>query len=262
MSTASCAKRPAERIGVRCRWSSGPPFHGDLEHVAVAALERRVGNAGEVRSHVRPVDRLLACEPGAPRRGPAGAVHLSPVRAHPRPRLRRVAVDLERRRAAARHAVVRLVGVPERRQRVIDLVVANEPVTPLAPLEGGHAVVAARGDHAVVHQRARRGEAAVLEALREQQPDHVVGLVGHGPEWPVAAVVRGDPCRADRERAAREDALQRPPERGQSGGREPRSLEEHPAIDGGHPLPSPPPPKPAASIAALWRNPATAHRAV
>ena len=210
------------------------PVHGHLEDVAVALVEQPVVGAGEVGADVRAVHGLLDREPGTPRGPSTGAAHLQAVAADPRFHLRGVAVDLDRRRAGAGHRVVGLARRAERAHGVVDLVVADQPVAALAPGEGRHAVVPSRRDNAVVHQRAGRGDAPVLEALGQVEAHHVVGQVGHRSDRPIAAVVRSHPGRADGERPAREETLERPAQggerrRGQSG-----APQERPPIDNSH----------------------------
>jgi len=113
-------------------------------------------------------------------------------------------------------------------------VVADEPVAPLTPLEHAHAVVAAGRDDAVAGERAGRGEAAVLESLGKLEPHDPVGEVRDGADRPVAAVVRRHAGRADGERAAREDRLERAAERRQPGSGQPRPLKEGAPIEHRH----------------------------
>ena len=208
-----------------------PPGCGDLVDVAVLARQKGVVAAGEIRSDVGPVDRLLARDPRSPGCGAPGAVHLCTVGGHPGAVLLRRGADLDGHRSTLGHLVVRPSPVAEGGSRPVDLLVAHQPVATGPPVEGRHPVVPAGSDHAVDGEGTRRIEAPVLEPLGKVQANRVVPEVRHGPDRPVAAVVRCHTRGPGGEGRPGEHSLERTGHGGQTGGRDARPTQETSAID-------------------------------
>ena len=143
--------------------------------------QRDVRRAGEVGTHVGPVDGLLAGDPAAPRHRAAGAVHLGAVEAGEGVDDLAVAGHLDRGRAALGHGVVRLGGVAEGRAGLLTSWLRTSMTLPRRrPAERGHAVVAAGQHGAVVERHRRLGvvERPVREPRRQVQAHDAVAGVG------------------------------------------------------------------------------------
>ena len=175
-----------EAAGAGDRFARRLPTGGHLEDEAVTLGQGHIGDAGEVRSDIGSVDRLLAGHPAAPRHGPAAAVHLRAVQAREGADHLPEAGHLDGGRAALGHGVIRHAGVPEGWSRVVELVVPHQDVVAVRTTERSHPVVTPWQHRAVIEDDGRLGvvERAVAEPLRQPQPHGTVALVGNRTKRP------------------------------------------------------------------------------
>ena len=178
-----------EATGRGDRLPVGLPAGRHLEEEAMPLLEGDVGRVGEVSADIGAVHGLLAGDPAAPGHGPAGAVHLGAVQAGEGLEHVTIGRDPDRGGAAAGVVVVGLAGTERRGHRAVHLVVADQPHRAVAAAEGGHPVMAAGQQGAVVEGDRRRSgehigvvEGAVPEAGGQMEPHLAVAEVGHRSE--------------------------------------------------------------------------------